>query len=497
MEEIKKDEQRIEIIPLDSQSFSPNNEEDLKILINKQLSDNQLNYACELDKGFNRNKEIVCPPYDPYKLSCLMETNSRVDRSVRLRARNTVGKGWKIDYKEEVKKDPTLKNKADKEKKIIEPLFKKPNLKMSFRELMEMVKIDEEITGNGYLEVVRNPDGVIVTLNHVPSNTIRITKDNLFVQYCGGAKKLYFKEFGNIDPISKRNGKAMNNLPYNELATEIIHFKIHSPRSYYYGIPRLVSALPAIYGNKLTERKNINFFENDSTPRLVIVVQNGRLDEECISNIRSFLNRDGKGVQNTSRSVILQGEKGQTRFDGSSQNTKIDVIKVGDMDEASFQEYRNINNEEIREVFGVASAFFTSEGSNRSNANELIRLTIDQEFIPDLEIHEERINNTIVSDFGIQYIELKFNKPEALTQDETSIIHTRYSTMGAITINEIREAIGKEKFPDEYIWANYSMPMVLALINKGELTIDNNIKEEIVQSLHKMNFDTFPKKESI
>ena len=332
--------------------------------------------------------EVHLPLFDPTLWARMMEMNTRLSRSIRSYARNTVGLGWAVEPLEEPSSDtPDAINKAvDKQATILRRFFNRPNQKMPTTTVFYLMKTDMEATGNGYLEITRNNGGQINGLFHVSSVTIRVRKNDMGFVQIREEQRRYFKEFGDIriiDPVTgdilvdeygNKTTQGFNRaptgipIPEKYRASEILHFKIYSPRSSYYGVPRFVSAAPAITGSRLAAVRNVAFMENDGVPRMVIAVSGGRLTSESVELIEQFVSRKGRGVENAHRVMVLQTEEKSIGL-GTTQGPKssINVTPVGSgIDDASFQNYRKNNDDEIREAFGISDVFYRSDTTNRA-----------------------------------------------------------------------------------------------------------------------------------
>lgn len=432
------------------------------ILKSSEKGSQQILLENDFDPLYESN-EVIEPLYDPLLWATLMEKNTRLAKLIRTYARNTVGLGWGIYPKKAITKDTTdsIKAEIERETAILEELFEYPNDELPFSEVMYQVKIDEESTGNGYLEVSRNLKGDIDGLFHIPSHTIRMLKSlRGFVQIRNGVKR-YFKKFGIQENIDAYSGKV-GNIPFEKRGNEIIHFKVYTPRDSYYGVPRYVAAADAIAGNKMAARRNLAFFKNDATPRLAITVENGKLDGKSIAEIKKFVNTEGKGVNNAHRAMILQAQsKNQGGIDQKDVRINVQPLTVGVTDDASHIKYRNSNDEELRESFGIAEVFLGAKGSvNRATAMVSRDITNSQEFIPDAQVKEYKINQTICKTFGVKHVKLEFERPAATDELGQADIFARYLQGGGITPNDIRHELGKPEY--DFEWAD--MPIQMAMI---------------------------------
>lgn len=491
-------------------------------MISKAVSQ-QAEEAMNLVKSemVNLRKLIVEPPYDPLKLALMLEINTRLMRACHLRARNTVGLGWSVTPvtrdEDEEKVDPT-KYKA--QKKQLKQIYDYPvpmgmtqflpetlSTPLEFSEILNRMKIDEEATGNGYLEITRNNAGKIDGIYNIPAHTIRVLRLGGYIQIRGRwsgsdvalqaepkVMRRYFKRFGDARAISRLTGEETVGLRPEERATELLPFLIYSSRSSWYGIPRWISAVAAIQGSRLAAVRNMAFFENDAVGRMAIVVSGGALTAQSVSDIRTFVNREGKGVEKSHRVMVLQAEPRRV-ISGKGTATRIDVVPltVGVNEDASFLGYRKANDEEVREASGLSSPFFTAEGINRASSNVLRKITLEQDLIPDLHSHEHAINRTISYDiltyrlsdrekenFSMQ-AELRLRPPASVDELEQAQVQGMYARAGIVSINEARHFLGLPSLPQDFVYGQLPLPVALSLLEMG-LLYQGAITPEGVQS---------------
>lgn len=432
----------------------------------------------DLFEGKYESLGAVEPPYNPNIWGSLIELSTRLKRSIDILSQNTVGIGYEFchKYHEEDAAQISRDRIFRKEKRKLAPLFELPNPYMSFNEILVHVKQDEEATGDGYLEVVRDSEDKIIQLYHVPSYTIRVLKirdgekvSRGFVQTRGSAR-IYFKNFGDRRSMDYTNGEFSSRISLDKQASELIHFKLYSPRSSFYGIPRYVSASPSITGRRFSALRDMNFFENDATPRVIITISGGRVDGESVKRIKDFLTQ-AKGVKNTGRILLLQSEEKKSIVDRENKATiAITPLTVGVTDDASFLKYKEFCDTEVREAFGISKVFYgTSEDVNRSGAVVSRTSTINQIFLPELLRYEYRINNTIVRDFGVSRVRLKLQRPKVTDlQQDAEIIH-RFSLTGGIAPDDVRKFLDYDGYGKP--WAKLPLQILTALIQNGHLKL--------------------------
>jgi len=458
--------------------------------------------------------EFVPPPFNPLIWAQTLKINTRLARCVRTFARNTVGLGWSIEPIHPVTEEtPKEVREAIKEQThVLRSFFNRPNPLMPLSEIFYLEKVDEEATGNGYVEVVRNNGGNIVRLFHVPAVTVRrrIIKDGQKVEVSGfvqlrGSQKRYFKDFGDRRAMDAMTGKYTEGdtpLPADRRATEIIHFLIYDPSSSYYGAPRYAPASTAIAGNRQAAIRNVNFFENDAVPRMALLVSGGKINADGMQQIEDFVRAKGRGVENAHRVMIVQVEPFKVGFQ-SQNKVMVDLkpLTVGVTEDASFSQYREANDEEVREIFGLGQIFFKAEGANRANAQVSREITNEQELEPDRLAKEYVINQTIVDDILFQMmgatgdenedeleeyrkqIQVRFRFARLTLTDplDEARMNQMYASLGAITPNELREAIGKPPYPKDYFFADKPLPIAMAELTAGLALAIAQKEEEAIQ----------------
>jgi capsid portal protein len=457
--------------------------------------------------------DIIEPPFDPAVWSLSGEQSTRLTRAANAWSRNTVGLGWRI-----VPKDPegnvidtkelkgSLKSRFDKERAQLQALFRFPNKNMPFTRVMHLVKWDEEMSGNGYMEVVRNTKGRITSLYHIPSYSIRIRKgDRGLVQVRGDGTTndgltytsiepgqpnfRYFKWFGDDASINRDTGvPGSGRMGPKKRATEIIQFKVYTPRSMYYGGPRYIATAPAVSGNRLAAERNVNFFENDAVPRGILFVEGGHLDSESVERIEKFIRIGAQGVENAGRLLVLQLEPKRTAMGNEgNQSMKFQPLTVGVTEDASFLKYRSANDEEIREAFGLAESFFRTDTVNRASAEIGRATTNEQEFEPDRREKEFILNHTIVTDESweggpMQVASVEFRRPEISDPVDKARVLSLYASAGALSPNDVRREMGRDPYPDEMEFANKPFAWALAELQAGLIGLNGDPTDSTVEA---------------
>jgi capsid portal protein len=212
----------------------------------------------------------------------------------------------------------------------------------------------------------------------------------------------------------------------------------------------------------LAAQRNVAFFENDAVGRLAITVSGGRLTADSIEMIKQFLAK-GKGPENAHRVMVLQSESKKIGIGDSKAQINVVPLTVGVTEDASFLGYRQANDEEIREAFGIAKVFFTTEDVNRATAAVSRQITNEQEFEPDRLDKEFRINHTILHapPFEVALVEFRFKRPKISDPMDRAKIEDLYARHGALTPNDLRDSLGLDPYPEEFAFADRPLPVAL------------------------------------
>jgi len=471
------EQQLVDEVPLiiDGYSGEASNEDvvaGITSVMIKQLDPVHLEQSKRANGLFGHEK-VVPLPYDKLALAFLAEKNTRLSKCIEYRARLTVGIDWSLEtsnkYLElisEVQRKSD-KRRVDEDFLALKLLFSRPNNEEPFPEICYKAKYDQETHGDGYIEIVRNQLGEAKKMHHVSGHTIRrLYEDGLYVQVRGN-NKVYYKSFGDPRFFSSTDGteKAYD---FNDNASELLQFSIYSPRSSWYGVPRWIPAIAAICGGRLAAERNIAFFENDAVGRMAIVVNGGKLDAPSVEKIEGFMKRGHKGTQNAHRILVLQADAKKTvGTKGTDTSITVVPLTVGVTDDASFQAYRKLNDEEVRESMGISVPFFSATNVNKASAYHLRKMTNEQEFEPDAKSYEYKWDLSVLSErtlgkrWDINPISLKFKKPTQIDELDLSTILTDYSKHGILTINECRIRMGAKPLPADIKWGD--LPFAFAV----------------------------------
>jgi len=419
-----------------------------------------------LEGAQNSYQNIIDPPYDQFSLVLLEEESNILRECIDSMVTNIEGYGnvfrpRKLEEAAKKKHQPEV----DIERIKLEGWLGVLCPEISFVETRKRMRRDLELTGNGYWEVVRDGDRVIIEINHVASHRMRLTKldeestpykvpvispeDDYqikqidkrrrfrrFVQIDSyGKPKTFFKEFNDERHIDKNTGEvASDDLAITDEATEIIHFKIYSARSVY-GIPRYISRFVSIIGSRRAEEVNFFTLSNNYIPSMFIMVENGSLTPASIQRLTELIETQVGSDPNYSKVVILEAEAGEAEnFSGQITNAKLNIHEPKNQKtDEMFQSYDKNNQDKVRQSFRLAPLLVgRSEDYTRATAQASIRVGDEQVFSPEREVVDSQVIR-IMLDQGIRWHFFRSRTPNITDNEVLAKAMVAAERSGAMT----------------------------------------------------------------
>lgn len=309
-------------------------------------------------------------------------------------------------------------------------------------------RMDIETLGNGYWEILRNGAGEIALIVYVPGFTVRllaldptpvevdmrvkvsdvayqtikvVRRFRRYVQVIEGAEPVFFKEFGDPRVVSRKTGQIFRSV--DELrradesdapATEILHFKVHSPRSAY-GVPRWMGALLEVLGSRQASEVNFFYFQNKSVPPLALLVSGGRLSKSSVPRIEDFIENHIKGKKNFHKILILEAESSRQSSD-PQHSGKISLefhpLTDAQQTDALFQNYDERNIDKVGAAFRLPRLLRGDiRDFNRSTALAALHFAEEQVFQPERQEFDFIVNRKLLTDMGIRFWRFCSNAP--------------------------------------------------------------------------------------
>ena len=386
------------------------------------------------------------PPYDLDALAALYESNATHKACVDAKVTNIVGLGYRfveaIDAPSEAAASPirprdgapnpsahlrpSATRAPDEDLARVTQLFSSCNPDMTFTDVMRCVWTDVESTGNGYLEVTRNAKGDIDGFYHIPGTTMRVKADRSGFVQIRESKTRHFRTLGDPEPRRDPDTGALQN--------EVVHFLKYTPQSSFYGIPDIIAALPAAVGDKAAREYNIDFFEHNAIPRMAIIVEGGRLSDDLLNAIKTYMESEIKGQAH--KTLVL---------DVPGHDVKIRLEPLGMMkaEDAAFLEYRRANRDEILMVHRVPPSKITIvENANLANSRDQDKTFREQVVRPEQRRIEFVFNQLIREHLGIATWRFRFVEMDLGEERDAAEVAKLYADMGAWTVSEIRAKQG-------------------------------------------------------
>lgn len=488
----------------------------------------------EQDQANFTTAGAITPLYDPYYLCWLHTVSSALEPNVRAYAVNIEGYGHQfvpvvnLDQRDETDKRirETLRTEhvaegldgrvteqelaARKSQIEAEMANELPELtaffdycsyECSFVELRERTRVDLEVIGYAFWEVLRDHESKPAQVVQVPAVSTRlmpldrevISFDQVqqigltqrtrrmrrrfrrFVQVVMGFNQTYFKEFGDPRTISSRSNRVYASLealeetePGVPPATELIYFKIHSPLTPY-GVPRWVGAWLCVKGSRAAEEVNYDYLNNKAIPPGILAISGGKLAEGMRSVIEKHIEERIKGLENFNKLLILEADVGANSNPAAGGRVRIEWIPMtqAQQKDALFGEYDAANRQKIGQTFRLSKILRgDSEVINRSVAESSLEHAEQQVFHPERVKIDHIINRTLLAALEIRYWHYKSNSPLAKNPQTITEMMVALVMAGILTINEARihisDALNLRLPPRTEKWADQPIALSAA-----------------------------------
>jgi len=382
------------------------------------------------------DNDLVPVPYSPTALFVLYESNTTFYRCVNQLASDVAGLGWKIHLRDDQKDNET-------ELERINELLKPNKDGDEFRSILKMLLIDWGVIGWFGIEVARNNKGDIADIYHVPAHTLRVHKDKIKFCQSRNGKKVWFKRFGDTGNISSKDGKKIIGRSKDK-ANELIYYKNYYPKSDYYGVPNVISAIGDVVGLIGLRDYNLAFFENYGIPAALITLE-GDWEEGSDKKVSDFLNKEIKGTDNAHRTmVVMSGESGK-----EGANT-FHYQKLGtEVKEGSFRLYEQGRKEAVMIAYSMPPERIGVQrkvGSLGGNVAEESTKIYVQSVVEPLQLDlEEIINNKLLQS---EIYEFKFNDIDLRDYDALADRLIKQVGIAIKTPNEARNEMGLSPYAE-------------------------------------------------
>lgn len=458
-------------IHLITSDVTDNVTQEIRKYVSQQIDDPFLGTYGE--ESAETSVRLIEPYFSPQRLDSLVNTNAILKQCVTSTVVNVAGNGFYLKYKgkPENKHDIVVVHKRDN----FMDMLKRPNPDTSGDEFFMAITEDIVRKGGAYSEISRTPDGGLGYLYHIPSSTIRKSRKektpytiDTFRHVDGKAFKIpykkkfrtygmkadsdlstvYFKEFKDPRNIDKTTGLvAKGRTKKSKLANEILEFSSYEP-GHVYSLPLWINQLPAILGSRLSEEVNLDFFENNAIPAMLVMVSGGGLTQDSIDDLQKKFN-SLKGDKSVQKILIIEatGDDQLVQLGGSIPAPKIEAKPMTHdrQNDALFRDYNKDNKESIQCAFRLPDVLLGKTADyNRATAYAAIIVAESQVFEPIRKSIESRINNCILVDkngLPDEHWEFKFKPTKLLNEDTVFNSIDRAIKAGVATPKDVADVI--------------------------------------------------------
>ena len=334
----------------------------------------------QLYVGATRDQGIIQPPYNLRSLDRISQDNNALGPCIEAMVTNIDGTGYEFAADDEEAED----EEDDTNIVALQEFFNEPWPGITWSEMRKLIRRDMERTGNGYIEILRNPQDKIVMIRHVDAKMMRMLRlddaipidvkvirqgvlqtvtvnlrERRYCQLVNGVSLMYFKEFGSKRDLHKKTAvwsPMGQKLPAHQRATEIMHFTVlpdaHTP----YGIPRWVNQIPSVLGSRKAEEFNLDYFDNGGVPPVMVILQGGTLQAETRKAIEQ--KNSGPATKNN-RLQVLEVEPVGGGLDGPVPQARVTVERFGGdrTTDSMFEMYDEKCEKRVRRSFRLPPMF--------------------------------------------------------------------------------------------------------------------------------------------
>jgi len=371
--------------------------------------------------------------------------------------------------------------------------FRNVHPELSFLDLRERKRIDQEAIGRGYWEVRRDSNGQIRRLQPVAGYTVlpmtskgeefEVERDEWvseietrtviepvrfrrYVQRANGTTK-YFKDLNDPRLVSDKTGKVYmkkvapsegqkrgtvaftpdyekmkEDEPKAKPATELVFFPIYSPKTPA-GMARWAGLITGVIGNRAAAEADLAYFENHAIPDAALLIAGGQLNDPSVQRIQEALRSKTKGPGNHHRTLVIQASAKSSQAGQEVNNPDMEWVNLSDFQQgdALFQQYTENNKKAVSSTFRQALLLigYIPSDLNRATALAVMSLVEKQVYGPLRRKFDWWVNNTLLPSIGVKLIKFESLSPEATNIEEMSKAIEQGIKGGAFTPNILLE----------------------------------------------------------
>lgn len=397
----------------------------------------------------------------------------------------------------------------------LDDFFNRVNEKHSFQALRKKIRLDREVTGNAFVEVLRNLRGDVERLYYVPGTRVRVTKlgdDEIPVTVTmpragrlidmtvyrrfrrfarvispTGNTLRWFKEFGDPRILDADTGEFVKDRTTNEYIREPYEYPNKATEMWWfrdtfagnvYGMPRWVSVLLDAKARWIARWLNYDLLDQGAVPKGILLFQNGAISEGTRRHLEQTL-QEWRDPRKYNQWVMINVEPDAFGFDlntgASKGGSRPEFINLDRNEDYMFANFLSHVEETIRKVYRLPPIFTgASTDYTHATAYASVEVAETQVFEPIRTEFDEKVNTELVqNEFNVY--DWRFKTREAKIGDKETLykaVSTLAGTGGLSTNHLIRlgnETLGANV--SEYQGKLYNEPVawVTAMIENGSV----------------------------
>ena len=278
------------------------------------------------------------------------------------------------------------------------------------------------LTGNSYVIIERNPQGVPERLEQVTNSQVNITLEDY-------SKDITYTVNWN-DERGQKDYKSQ----------DVLHFRLFvsgQETSKLVGLSPLDSLIPELNIQDYSNKMSMAMLKNAIAPSYTLTIPQGILDDEAKENIRNSFEKANSG-ENAGKAIVLD------------QGLQLAPLQINP-DIAKLISNTTFSQTQIAKAFGVSDSYLNGQGDQQSSVNMMRSLFVDS-----LNPYIKSIESEMYMKFGVP---VKLDIESAVDIDNSGLINRIVqltgSTKGSVPVlsAEQARAILKDKqvFPDEIL----------------------------------------------
>ena len=434
-------------------------------------------------------EDSIAYPYPVEILQDLLEMEETHFRCCKVKATDSVNRGYQLKNSVPIKLDSSFVDDADdepslnastpierslynKEYNLVKDFIENCNEIDGFEGVLDMAAMDYEAFGWCAIEVIRSLDKTVRKIAHVPASriqpligwkgfieTVNDDADRTEMFYVPFGSKVVYKRYDSllkqdiVEPYNpKKHGEITSeNVVFNLVdrksgeptesfansANEIIWIKNNHPNTIYYGYTDVAPAIGAVVANIKIRNYFLQFFSHNAIPRYAVIVEGAKISPEVKKLIHTYFDSEIKKTSHSTLILNVPSMRGEVKV----RFEKLDT----EQKEGDFLKTAEANRQAIMTAHGVSGAIIgITDTAELGSGKGLSQAEIykDRIVVPRQHKWERVIEQLFKHGLGVQYVKLKFNPLDIRDREAEMRILTSYADRGAMSINDMRDAIG-------------------------------------------------------